>query len=98
MIELVFFAARLVLAHNRVLFPCDKSLFAALDRCEDLPPEFVASSQRLLENPSLPAVVDYYRSVSGYFGRYDFPDQDRIGLILDNEWSWFSGTPSVADW
>jgi hypothetical protein len=97
-IELVFFAARLVLAHNRVFFSCDKSLFSALDRCEDLPPEFIDSSRRLLENPSLPAVIDYYERVSGHFGQYDFPDQERISFILENEWRWFSGLPSLADW
>jgi hypothetical protein len=97
-IELVFFAARLVLAQNRVLFPCDKSLFVALDKCEDLPPEFVVSSRRLLDNPSRPAVIDYYEQVSGHFGQYDFPDQERISFILENEWSWFSGLPSLGDW
>jgi hypothetical protein len=97
-IELVFFAARLVLAHNRVLFPCDKSLFAALDRCEDLPPDFSSSSRRLLESSSLATVIDYYEMVSGYFGQYDFPDQERISFILENEWNWFSRLPSPRDW
>ncbi|HEY5160746.1 MAG TPA: nucleotidyltransferase domain-containing protein [Gaiellaceae bacterium] len=98
LIELVFFAARLALAHNRVLFPCHKSLFAALERCDELPAEFVDSSRRLLESSSLPALVDYYERVSCYFGRYDYPNQERIGFILENEWSWFSGLPSVGDW
>jgi hypothetical protein len=98
LIELVFFAARLALAHNRVLFPCHKSHFAALERCDELPPEFVDSSRRLLESSNLPALVDYYERVSGYFSRYDYPDQERIGFILENEWGWFSGLPSVGDW
>jgi hypothetical protein len=95
--ELVFYAARLVLAHNRVLFPCHKSLFAALERCKDFPPEFVELSRQLLESPSLPAVIDYYEKVSNYFGEYDFPDQERISFILENEWSWFSGLPFAGD-
>ncbi len=97
-IELVFFAARLALAHNRVLFPCDKSLFTALESCEDLPSGFIASSRRLLESASQAALIDYYEQVSGYFHRYDMPDQERISFILENEWSWFSGLPSLADW
>jgi predicted nucleotidyltransferase len=97
-IEIVFAAARLALAHNRVLFPCDKSLFAALEECEDLPPGFASSSRRLLESPSLPALIDYYEKVSEYFSQYDFPDQERISLILENEWSWFSGLPSLGNW
>ena len=96
-IELVFFAARLALAHNRVLFPCHKSLFAALDRCDDLPPDFVDSSRRLLESPSLPEIVNYYDRVSDYFSQYDYPDQERVSFILENEWSWFSGLPFAGD-
>ena len=96
-IELVFFAARLALAHNRVLFPCHKSLFAALERCEDLPPGFVDSSRLLLESPSLLALIAYYEKVSDFFSRYDYPDQERINFIVENEWSWFSGLPSVGD-
>jgi hypothetical protein len=97
-LELVFFSARLALAHNRVLFPCDKSLIAALERCEDLPPGFVDSSRRLPECLSLPALIDYYEGVSGFFSQYDYPDQERISFILENEWGWFSGLPSVGDW
>ena len=93
-LELVFFASRLALAHNRVLFPCHKSLFAALERCEDLPLGFVSASRRLLAEPSAAATIDYYEKVSNHYGRYDYPDQERISFILENEWSWFSGLPS----
>jgi hypothetical protein len=96
--ELVFFSARLVLAHNRVLFPCHKSLFAALEKCDDVPPGFVSSSHELLRNMSLPATIGYYEQVADYFRQYDYPDQERISLILEREWSWFSGLPSLWDW
>ncbi|MGA9761343.1 MAG: nucleotidyltransferase domain-containing protein [Gaiellaceae bacterium] len=96
-LELVFFSARLALAHNRVLFPCHKSLFAALERCGDLPPGFADSSRRLLESPSLQETVNYYELVSDYFGQYDYPDQERISFILENEWSWFSRLPFAGD-
>jgi hypothetical protein len=96
--ELVFFAARLALAHNRVLFPCHKSLFAALEKCDHLPPGFVSSSHELLRNMNLPTTIDYYEQVTDYFSEYDYPDQERISLILESEWSWFSGLPSLGDW
>jgi len=95
--ELVFFAARLALAHNRVLFPCHKSLFAALDKCDQLPPGLARSSQELLRHVSLPALIDYYERVADFFSEYDYPDQERISLILESEWSWFSGLPSLGD-
>jgi hypothetical protein len=96
--ELVFFSSRLGLAHNRVLYPCHKSLLAALEKCPDLPPRFVGSSEELLASPSLAGMLDYYDKVASYFDRYDYPDQERISLILENEWSWFSGLPFAGEW
>jgi hypothetical protein len=96
-LELVFFAARLALAHNRVLFPCHKSLFSALERCPELPPAFLDSSRELLERPSAQQMIDYYERVSEFFAQSDYPDQERISFILENEWSWFSGLPFAGD-
>lgn len=96
--ELVFYAGRLVLAHNRVLFPCHKGLFAALERCEELPAGFVDASLRLLNDMTLSTATEYYETVAGYFSQYEYPDQERIGIILEDEWSWFSRTPSIGDW
>jgi hypothetical protein len=95
-LELVFYASRLALAHNRVLFPCHKSLFAALERCAELPPGFVDRSRRLIESPEAQAAIDYYEMVTDCFD-YDYPDQERISFILDNEWGWFSGLPFAGD-
>ncbi len=97
-LELAFFAARLALAENRVLLPSHKALFAALERCANLPPGFAESSRRLLDAPSAPALIDHYELVESHFGPYDYPDQERISFILDTEWSWFSGVPFVGDW
>ncbi len=96
-LEQVFFAARLALAHNRVLFPSHKALFPSLERCAELPPGFVTSSLRLLESPAPAGAIAHYETTAGFFGRYDYRDQERISFILENEWSWFSGLPSAAD-
>ncbi|MGZ4461782.1 MAG: nucleotidyltransferase domain-containing protein [Gaiellaceae bacterium] len=96
-VEQVFFTARLGLAHNRVLFPCHKGLFAALEKCDDLPGGFLASSRSLLEAPSLPAAIDYCETAAAFWSQYDYPEQERISFILENEWSWFSGMPFAGD-
>ena len=96
--QLVFFAARVVLAHNRVLYPCHKYMFAALGTCESMPDGFIDMSHDLLNRMELQAAIRYYDAVAAYFAEYDLPDQERIGLILENEWSWFTRMPSVADW
>jgi predicted nucleotidyltransferase len=96
--ELVFFAARTVLARNRVLYPCRKHLFRALASCVKMPDGFIEMSRDLLDRMELQAAIRYYETVAAYFAEYDLPDQERIGLILENEWSWFTRMPSVADW
>ncbi|MBN1696730.1 MAG: nucleotidyltransferase domain-containing protein [Spirochaetales bacterium] len=96
--ELIFFAARLVLAHNRVLFPCHKSLFDAVARCTDMPDDFIGRSSHLLRHIDYQSVVDYYDTVAGYFSAYDYPDTERIGLILENEWTWHTKKMTISEW
>lgn len=97
-VDLVFFSARLVLAHNRVLFPCHKALFAELDRCTRMPEGFIEMSHRLVASLTFDDMLAYYEKVYGYFSAYDYPDTERIGFILENEWRWFSGAVPPGDW
>jgi hypothetical protein len=88
--EFIFFAGRLALAHNRVLFPCHKSLFKALAKCREMPAGFIEMLERLLKDKSLETMVACFEITAGYYKQYDYPDRERIGLILENEWAWFS--------
>ena len=29
---------------------------------------------------------------------YNYPDDERVGLILENEWTWYTGKMSVGEW
>jgi predicted nucleotidyltransferase len=97
-LELVFFAGRLALAHNHRLFPSHKALFKALAKCPDLPDQFIEQSQHLLKNISLEEMLHYYELVIGFFQEYDYPDIERIGLILENEWTWYTGQLTISEW
>ena len=96
--ELIFFAARLVLAHNRILFPCHKSLFEAIKKCIDIPYNFVEMSHQLLQNCSLETMINYFENVIDFFKEYDYPDTERIGLILENEWTWYTKKMTIGEW
>jgi len=96
--ELIFFAGRLVLAHNHVLFPCRKSLFIALKKCEKMPDNFIEISHQLIKKMNLKMMIDYYERVIDYFKEYDYPDKERIGLILEDEWAWFTKKMLISDW
>ncbi|MBN2440431.1 MAG: nucleotidyltransferase domain-containing protein [Spirochaetales bacterium] len=96
--ELIFFSGRLVLAHNRILFPCHKSLFKALKKCKEMPERFIEKSYELLENIHPDLMIRYYEHVTDYFKAYDFPDEERIGLILKNEWTWYMKNLTISEW
>lgn len=96
--DLAFFAARLVLAHNRVLFPCHKRLFDVLARCREMPSGFLERTRALVANLDLDTARPYFEDVIAFFRAYDHPDAERVGLVLEDESRWFWGTPAPADW
>jgi hypothetical protein len=96
--NLVFFAARLVLGHNRVLYPCRKSLFRVLEQAVDQPIDFKIRSENLLECKDLELFIDYYQSVSKKYSCYDMPDDERIGILLENEMNWFTEVQAFNEW
>jgi hypothetical protein len=96
--NLVFFAGRLVLGHNRVLYPCRKSLFRVLEQAVDQPVDFKIHSEKLLGSYDIGLFIDYYESIAKKYSCYDMPDDKRIGILLDNELNWFTGAPSFDEW
>ena len=96
--QLVFFACRLVLAHNRRLFPGHKALLEEAGRCADAPRGFVEMSGHLLAHMSPEEMIRYHEKVIDYFREYDYPDEERIGIILANEWTWYTRQLTISEW
>ncbi|MEJ2665452.1 MAG: nucleotidyltransferase domain-containing protein [Spirochaetia bacterium] len=96
--ELVFFAGRLVLTHNHMLFPCRKAFFKALGECKHMPAGFIPRSRCLMGDMNLTEMLSYYETVINYFIDYDYPDTERIGLVLENEWTWYTKKPTISEW
>ncbi len=96
--ELIFFSGRLMLAHNHLLFPCHKALFKVLKKCKDMPFDFIEKSQNLLKNITLENMIGYYEKVIDFFKEYDYSDIERISLILENEWTWFTKKMTISEW
>ncbi len=95
--QLVFFSGRLVLAYNRKLYPCHKRLLSEAEKCSEKPEDFIRKSNQLLNNFSLDAMIEYYETVAGYFSKLEYPDQERIGYILEDEWAWKTGKLPVSE-
>ncbi|HET9140336.1 nucleotidyltransferase domain-containing protein [Actinophytocola sp.] len=95
--RLVLFGGRLVLAHNHALYPYHKWFLEVLRRVEDKPAGLLDRIQDLHENPSAPAVTEFYETIRDF---QDWPpltagwgDQ----FMIDSEQNWLSGQPPVDD-
>ena len=96
--NLVFFAARLILGHNRILYPCRKSLFRVLEHAADQPNDFRAQSEKIVGCIEVAPFIEYYESITQKYLCYEMPDDKRIGILLENELNWFTGAPAFDEW
>lgn len=91
-----FYAGRLMLAHNRELFPCPKQLLDALGRCASLPDGFIAATVNLLEGVDPLGVREYVELVTG-FTDWEVPHAQLLTRFMElDEWSWLDGAVSLA--
>ena len=97
-LELVFFTGRLILAHNHELYPCRKALFKAVRNCRQKPGNYIEMSKNLILHHNLEEMVKYYEMVIDFFKVYDYPDAERIGLILEDEWAWYTKQLTISEW
>ena len=93
--EVVLFGARMVLAHNRVLFPCQKRVMEVVATCPELPEGFFGLSGRTLAGDDV-AKEAFCQAVMELV-------QPRKSDILsrflqDMELAWYTGSHSVAEW
>lgn len=97
--DLIFFAARLVLAHNKMLYPHHKWLMSEVAKAPNKPESFEAQCQDLLDNPSQAKAEALSKSVIGHFGNPGLTSEQALSLFVEkNEWNWIHGRPPVADW
>lgn len=65
-VKLVLFGGRLILAHNRLLYPSRKQFLKQLERAEEKPKNFLDLATNLLRNPSITNAGTFYDSVMNY--------------------------------
>jgi hypothetical protein len=96
--EMVLYGARLILAHNRILYPYTKWLIYEVDHAPDCPKEFRTLADRLIATPTghaAQAFVDMMRE----FQDWGITEEDVIPrFALANEWQWREHRPALQDW
>lgn len=96
--DLVLFGSRLILAHNRMLFPYHKWLMTEIQCAADKPEHFVALTNDLLQSPTLDTAKAFFESVAN-FRDWGVTIREGVNAFTeDSERAWLTGRPALADW
>lgn len=96
--QLALFAGRLILAHNKILYPYHKWLHRALEDAPDKPADFMQKFDALVNDPDADSANALFETVRDFQG-WGVTDLDAYTWFMtDVEWAWRSGTPPLEDW
>ena len=96
--QLALYSGRLILAHNRILFPYHKWLPRTLACAPEKPDEMLDLFNQLLEKPAIGPATDLFEAVRDF---HDWGVSDLEAytwFMTDVEWAWMSGTTPMEDW
>ena len=96
--QLALFTGRLVLAHNRRLFPYHKWLPRALESAPEKPDDLMTCFNDLLNEPCGDHATALFERVRAFqdWGVSDL--EAYTWFMTDVEWSWMSGRTPIEDW
>ncbi len=96
--ELVLFGGRLILAHNRMLYPYHKWFLRKLQDAPQKPDDLMALIDHLLNEPTK-ANADRFCEAILSFTAWDVPPEGWPARFMeDTEWAWRYGKAALADW
>ena len=87
--DTIYYACRMILAYNGVLFPCVKHFYNELRNCEKIPGDFFVLMDDVLRSYSIEKLDEFYNRIVGYFDRYQFDNRLRKGYVIENELFWY---------
>lgn len=95
--QLALYAGRLILAHNRVLYPYHKWFLHYLGKCADKPVGLMNNIKSLLEAPNLKNTNTLFHSLQE-FQDWGVTDLEAYTWFMEKvEWSWMDGTTPLED-
>ena len=100
--DIVLFGLRLLLAHNRILFPCHKRLLETAERCPLRPDGVIDLARALLFAPTDGNKEAFVSAILGFSDWGDILARDYDATISrfidDNELWWYETRPVLAEW
>lgn len=96
--DMVLYACRLILAHNRILYPYHKWLMYEVERAPDKPSGLMHRVEQLLANPSSEN-AQALRDCVLEFRDWEVSFEMGVNRFLEySEWNWRFGRPPLQDW
>lgn len=96
--EMVFYAARLLLAYNRILYPYHKWLMYEVERTPEKPEHFMELADTLLTERNVKSAQAFWDCINNF---RDWGTTYAEGLVLfmkESEWNWRDGRAPLQDW
>lgn len=94
--KIVLFAARLVLAQDRILYP-HKWLITYVLRADNKPDDFIALAEALLDNPRPESSDRFFDSLLQWPGWEELPHNVFGRFVQECEWNWRDRRPPLED-
>lgn len=95
--QLALHAGRLILAHNRILFPYHKWFMHYLEKCNYKPAHFTENINRVLKEPTVKHATELFESIRN-FEDWGVSDHEAyMWFMTEVEWSWRKGTTPLED-
>ncbi|MEN6357366.1 MAG: nucleotidyltransferase domain-containing protein [Armatimonadota bacterium] len=97
--DTVFFAARVVLAHNKMLFPNQKWLMTELPKAPNIPPTLIALMDDAMSHPSAKATESIRDCINSHYGDIGISWEELVTKFIEEcEWNWQEHRPPIQDW
>ena len=96
--RLVLFSGRLILAHNRIIYPYHKWFLRALADAPDKPDDLLPLMDHLMAQPTHANAKALLACVGQFRDWGARPEQAPARFMLDSEWTWRNGSAPVEDW
>jgi len=96
--RLLLFGIRLILCHNRMLYPYHKWCLNELERASDKPKNMLNYTKKLMNKPSYKHAKLFADSILQFRDWGNGPDSWPLRLENDNIWMWENGHVAIEDW
>ena len=97
--ETIFYAARMVLAQNKMLFPNPKWLLHEMRKAPNLPDNIESLFDNAIAQPNVETTEAIRNCINDHYGEHGFTWEELITTFIEDcEWNWQEHRPPVQDW